>query len=39
VNCGVETDIEVKQTIEDCLNGKDVVEKAITELTKKKIKK
>ncbi len=35
VNSGVKPDIEVKQTIEDYLNGKDVVlERAITELTK-----
>jgi hypothetical protein len=35
VNSGIKPDIEVKQTIEDYLNGKDVVlEKAITELKK-----
>ncbi len=35
VNSGVKPDIEVKQTIEDYLNGRDVVlERAITELTK-----
>jgi hypothetical protein len=33
VNCGVKPDIEVKQTIEDYLNGKDVVlDRAIIEL-------
>jgi len=35
VNSGVKPDIEVKQTIKDYLNGKDVVlERAITELKK-----
>jgi carboxyl-terminal processing protease len=37
VNSGVKPDIEVKQTIEDFLNGNDVVlERAITELKRKK---